>query len=108
MDQMTPTELKAQLENDDAPCVLDVREPWELEVARLENTIDIPMNQLPEKVNELRDQLGTRTLIVMCHSGVRSAMAIQFLHQQGFERVANLEGGIQGWSEQVDQTVPTY
>ncbi len=108
MDQLSPRELEARLSSDDAPCVLDVREPWELEVARLDQTIDIPMAQIAQKVEELRDQLVGRALIVMCHSGVRSAMAVQFLQQNGFERVFNLQGGIQAWSEQVDNTVPIY
>ncbi len=108
MEQLSPQELNQQLAGDEAPCVLDVREPWELDVARLEHTIDIPMAQIPQKVDELRDQLNGRALIVMCHSGVRSAMAVQFLQQNGFDRVFNLQGGIQAWSEQVDNTVPTY
>lgn len=108
MRELSPRELVVRLRCDNAPCVLDVREPWEQELARLDGTIDMPMAQVPDRLDELRDQLGSRDLIVMCHSGGRSSVIVQFLLQSGFERVFNLQGGIQAWSEQVDQTLPTY
>ena len=108
MDQLSPRQLAVRLRCDNAPCVLDVREPWEQELARLDQTIDMPMAQVPDRLDELRDQLDSRDLIVMCHHGGRSSVIVQFLQQNGFERVINLEGGIQAWAEQVDQTLPTY
>lgn len=108
MQELSPKQLVVRMRCENAPCVLDVREPWEQELARLDHTIDMPMTQVPDRLDELRDQLGGRDLIVMCHSGGRSSVIVQFLQQNGFERVFNLEGGIQAWAEQVDQTLPTY
>ncbi|MFK8031805.1 MAG: rhodanese-like domain-containing protein [Gammaproteobacteria bacterium] len=108
MNQITVVELSAMLSGGRPPLVLDVRESWELEVARLQNTLDIPMQQIPEHLDAIRDQLADRDLIVMCHSGGRSAMIVQFLAQNGFDKAFNLTGGIQAWSEQVDSTIPTY
>ncbi|MBX3468287.1 MAG: hypothetical protein KF878_15560 [Planctomycetes bacterium] len=103
---MTPTELQRALAQPEPPVVLDVRQPEELALARLEGVLHVPMGEIPGRVDDLpRD----RPLVVMCHHGVRSAHVVAFLRQaHGFEQVENLEGGIDAWSCDVDPGVPRY
>ena len=103
--EIRPTALKVLLESPQPPLVLDVREKWELEAARLPDTLDIPMAQIPQRLADLpRD----RDIVVMCHGGVRSLRVAQFLAQNGFSRVANLTGGIHAWASDVDPSIGTY
>lgn len=90
------------------PLVLDVREDWEREIAALPDTVDIPMNEIPGQLQALREQQGDRDLVVLCHSGQRSLLIARFLQQNGFERVINLSGGIDAWSQQIDESVHLY
>ncbi|MEO6872848.1 MAG: molybdopterin-synthase adenylyltransferase MoeB [Chthoniobacterales bacterium] len=88
------------------PCLLlDVREPYEYEVARIEGANLIPLGQLPARLGELE---RAQEIFVLCHSGVRSAHAAGFLRSVGFEKVANVAGGIDAWSAQIDPDVPRY
>lgn len=104
MERLTPEQARERLEGGDA-LLVDVREDMERELARLPGSIDIPLAQLPQQLDALpRNQ----ALILMCHHGVRSAMAADFLERHGFERVINLEGGIDAWSHQLDPSVPRY
>jgi rhodanese-related sulfurtransferase len=98
-------ELKARRDRGENPLVLDVREDWELQLARIPNVLHVPMNRLPERLAEFSREAET---IVMCHAGGRSMRVAQFLSNQGFTNVANLAGGISAWSEVVDATVPHY
>ena len=85
--------------------LLDVREAFEREVARIEPSVHIPMQEIPSRLGEIpRD----RAVVVYCHSGTRSAMVAGFLEQHGFRNVANLNGGIEAWSIEVDPDVPRY
>ncbi|NNF17890.1 MAG: hypothetical protein HKN70_14190 [Gammaproteobacteria bacterium] len=90
------------------PVLLDVREQWELQLAALDGAVNIPMALVPERLDELRDLQACADLVVMCHGGRRSETIARFLLQHDFEQVFNLDGGITGWSEQVDQTIPVY
>lgn len=103
---MTVTELRAALASGRDLVVLDVREPEELALAALPGVLHIPMQQLPQRVNELpRD----RDLAVLCHHGMRSNHVVAWLRElQGFQRVQNVEGGIDAWSSEVDPGVPRY
>jgi adenylyltransferase/sulfurtransferase len=105
IDHITPTELKARLDAGERPAILDVREGWELEIARLEAATHIPMNEIPERLQELDP---ARELIVMCRSGARSLRVAEYLAGQGFGRVANLSGGILAWGEDIDPTLRAY
>jgi len=103
--EISPADLKLQLDSPQPPLVLDVREKWELEAARLPGTLDIPMAEIPQRLGELpRD----RQIVVMCHGGTRSMKVANFLAQNGFEQVASLDGGIQAWADDVDPSVGTY
>ncbi len=102
---ITPRELKDRLDKGDKLFILDVREPWEYSMAKIEGSVLIPLGTLPQSL----DKLDRNTEIVAhCHHGMRSADAVGFLLQQGFTNVKNLVGGIDAWSIQVDSTVPRY
>ena len=101
---ITPRELKTRLEADDRPELLDVREPWEFALARIEGSRLIPLAELAERVSELDPLAET---VVICHHGARSAYVTRALTQAGFERVLNLEGGLDAYSL-VDASVSRY
>ncbi len=96
--------LKQRLDGGEDLLLLDVREPYEYKIANLQGLL-VPLGQLHEKVGELD---RSRQIVVYCHHGNRSAFAVQFLKNQGFERVLNLAGGIDQWSREVDPSVPRY
>jgi rhodanese-related sulfurtransferase len=98
-------ELKRLHDAGEAFTLLDVREDDELAVARLDFATHIPMATVPERLGELNKD---GDIVVMCHAGGRSARVAKFLREQGFTSVANLEGGIDAWSEEIDPAVPTY
>ncbi len=85
--------------------LLDVREDAELSLAAIDGAVHIPMGQIPARIGELDSE---QTIVVMCHSGGRSAQVATYLSQQGFASVFNLDGGIQAWSRSVDPTIPEY
>jgi rhodanese-related sulfurtransferase len=102
---ISPKELKKSLDNGDKLVLVDVREEWEYSLAKLDGSILIPLGTLPQSLGQLnRDS----EIIAICHHGMRSADATNFLLQQGFQKVKNLVGGIDAWSTQVDATVPRY
>lgn len=85
--------------------LLDVREPYEREIASIEPSLHIPMNDVPQRLAEIpRD----RQVVVYCHTGGRSMMVASYLMGEGFPSVANLSGGIDAWSRRVDPGVPRY
>ena len=92
-----------------APLLLDVREPWEFEIAAIRidglRTLHIPMNAIPDRLAEFD---ATQPVVCICHHGMRSAQVVAFLERQGFDAVYNLAGGIAAWSAQVDASVPGY
>ncbi len=106
VEELTAPEVARRLRGEGAPVLLlDVREPFEREFARIEPSIHIPMQEVPSRLGEIgRD----RQVVVYCHSGGRSAMVAGFLENHGFAGAANLVGGIDAWSRQVDPAVPRY
>ena len=102
---ITPKELKERIDKGDTMFLLDVREPWEYAMAKIEGAVLIPLGTLPQSLETLD---RNAEIIAHCHHGMRSADAVQFLLQQGFSTVKNLVGGIDAWSVQVDPSVPRY
>lgn len=102
---ITVKELKARLDKGDKLVLLDVREPWENAIAKLDNSLLIPLGTLPQSLSQLD---ANAEIIAYCHHGMRSGDATGFLLQQGFSNVKNLIGGIDAWSLQVDGTIPRY
>lgn len=87
------------------PVLLDVREPWEVEIACLEGSLQIPMQQVPGRLDDIpRD----RPVVCVCHHGVRSLHVAHYLARQGFEDLFNLAGGIDAWAREIDPSCPTY
>ena len=85
--------------------LVDVREPWEIEICALPDSRLLPMGQVPERLDELpRDQV----LVVLCHHGMRSRQVTGWLRAQGFDKAVNLAGGIDAWARVVDRSVPVY
>jgi rhodanese-related sulfurtransferase len=97
--------LRERLDAGEALTVLDVREPEEIAIARFGGALEIPMQDIPARVDELDP---SAEIVVVCHHGVRSAHVAMFLVDQGFSRVVNLTGGIDAWSLEVDRSVPRY
>lgn len=102
--EITVEELKIKIERKDDFLLLDVREPHENEIARIPGSTLIPLGDLPRRCGELDK---SKTLVVHCKSGGRSARAVQFLRDQGYDAV-NVAGGIKAWSELIDPRVPRY
>lgn len=103
--EIGPQELKRRLDSGQTLQVLDVREPWECAIACLPGSINIPLSDIPRRLREL--DIASE-LIVMCKVGGRSRRAAEFLLAQGFERVANLAGGIDAWTREIDPGLPSY
>jgi sulfur-carrier protein adenylyltransferase/sulfurtransferase len=97
-------ELKRRLDAGEDIFVLDVREPHEYQICNLGGYL-IPLGDLPKRIHELD---SSREIVVHCKSGGRSAKAVDFLHQSGFKRAANLTGGILAWAEKIDPSIPKY
>jgi len=85
--------------------LLDVREPWERETARIEPSIHIPMGDIPARVQDIDPD---DHIIVYCHHGVRSMNVTAWLRQQGFDKAQSMTGGIDRWSRFIDPKVPLY
>jgi adenylyltransferase/sulfurtransferase len=97
--------LKQRRNAGERPVLVDVRTPQEWQICRIEGATLIPLQELPSRLGELDRR---SEIVVYCHVGVRSAMAVEFLRGNGFERARNLEGGIDAWSVHVDPSTPRY
>lgn len=84
--------------------LLDVREPWETEICRIDGSLLIPMRSLPQRLQELP---AGEPVAVICHSGMRSLMVAQWLAQQGYDAVS-VAGGIDRWAAEVDAEMRRY
>lgn len=90
--------------------LLDVREPWEFDTARIERSVNIPMSTLVARIDEVRalQPSPDAPVVVICHHGIRSMQCARYLAGQGMERLINLTGGIDAWSTHIDPAVPSY
>ena len=104
--EIATEELKSLRDAASNVTVLDVREPWEVEVAKIADSKHIPMGDIPARFSQELDPEDH--IIVVCHHGVRSMNVTAWLRQQGFEKVQSLRGGIDRWSREVDPKVPIY
>jgi adenylyltransferase/sulfurtransferase len=102
---ITANELQDYLHNNKKLRLLDVREPHELEISKIEGASVIPLGQLASRLSELD---SAEEMVVFCKSGTRSARALELLVSAGSRRVKNLQGGINSWATTVDQTLPIY
>ena len=104
--EITAEEVRTKLDAGEKFLLLDVREPWEFEAARIEGAKLMPMGDVPSRAHQELDP--DENIVVMCHHGVRSMNVTAWLRQQGFENVQSMRGGIDAWSRQVDEKVPVY
>lgn len=102
---ITAVQLADKLEHGDQLRLLDVREPHELEISRLDGATVVPLGQLATRLSELD---SAEEMVVVCKSGTRSARALELLVSAGFRKVKNLKGGINAWSEEIDPSLPIY
>ncbi|MFA5921722.1 MAG: rhodanese-like domain-containing protein [Methylococcaceae bacterium] len=103
--QLSATELKNKIQQEETLFLLDVREPHEFQYAHIANSILIPLNQIPNRLGELDPQ---QEIVVICHHGMRSQQAANYLVQSGYKKIANLTGGIDAWSCTCDSSIPRY
>lgn len=93
----------------DAPLLLDVREPWEFDYCHIDGSVLIPMGELAYELDNLAEQVGyDREIIMICHHGIRSRQMGYYMEQAGFTHIINLDGGVEQWAEDVDQTMKRY
>jgi len=111
MREFSALQLKAYLDNcqlepdSSQPLLLDVRQPWEVDVCKIENSVFIPMAQIPSRIDSLAPDQET---VVICHHGIRSRSVGRYLEQNGFNNVINLSGGVAQWAKTVDSQMLTY
>ncbi|MFN2515945.1 MAG: rhodanese-like domain-containing protein [Pyrinomonadaceae bacterium] len=106
MPEITATELKQRLDNGEDIQIVDVREQNEVAVAKLPNSVHIPLAQVVNRMSEIDPE---RETVVHCKMGGRSAKAIEALKRSGFAgNLLNLKGGITAWSNEIDPSVPKY
>ncbi|HEV7904610.1 MAG TPA: rhodanese-like domain-containing protein [Pyrinomonadaceae bacterium] len=102
---ITPAEFVERKSRGERVRLIDVREPEEFELARVEGAELLPLSRFQEWAGALD---ASEEIVVMCHHGIRSAHVCAHLAAQGFTHVANLAGGIERWSQEVDRNVPRY
>ena len=107
MRQLTPAALKAWLDDPgrERPILLDVREPWEVQICRLPDSLHVPMRELPARAAEIDAE---RPVVAICHHGSRSMQVALFLEKNGYKDIHNLQGGVDAWSRTVDPSMPVY
>ena len=105
IEELSPTEYRQRRDAGELWQLLDVRESWEIAISRIEEAVHIPMREVPARAGELD---RAKPVAVMCHSGVRSAAVARYLVESGFEPVANIAGGIDAWSLEVDAAIARY
>ena len=107
MKQISAPELSAWLADAsrEKPVLLDVREPWEFERARIEGAQLVPMREIAGRLEEID---RTKPVVAICHHGGRSMQVALFLEKAGYNNVHNLVGGVDAWSRTVDSAVPVY
>ena len=105
--QISPRELDAWRRDASrpAPLLVDVREPWEHAICRIDGSALVPLSTVPARIAELPKD---RDLVFVCHHGNRSQRAAAWLEQQGYARLFNLQGGVEGWATDVDPAMARY
>lgn len=103
--QIDVLDLAELLQTADAPFLLDVREPWEVEICALPGAVNLPMGEVQARLGELPLD---RPIVVICHHGMRSLQVTHFLRARGFEAAQNLAGGVDSWAQRIDFAMPRY
>lgn len=104
--EISPEQVQALKKSGAAFTLLDVREAWEFETAKIEGAKLIPMGDVPARAHQDLDP--DEHIVVFCHHGMRSLTVVNWLRQQGFEKAQSMRGGIDGWARTVDPKVSLY
>lgn len=102
--EISVSDLNAALNSSDDPVLLDVREPWEFAMCRIQGSVNVPMQSIPMESNNLDK---SKHYIAICHHGSRSLQVTQYLAAQGFD-ISNLAGGVDAWASDIDPAMPRY
>jgi len=105
MQTILPEELKKRLDAGDKPILLDVREPWEFSICKIEGSVNISMSETEKLINELN---ANDEIVAICHHGVRSFQVCNYLEDNGFTKVLNLDNGIDSWAKTIDTDMAQY
>jgi rhodanese-related sulfurtransferase len=105
--EIRPEDLAQRLQRGERVCLLDVRQEWEHQAARLPGDLLIPLHELPARLDEVQPEPG-QLVVAYCHHGVRSLSAAAILRNAGFATALSLAGGIDLWSQLIDPSVPRY
>lgn len=106
--EVSPQEVKRRIDSGEKLHLIDVREPEEFALTRIEGGDLIPMRSVPAELQKLEAKADEGALIVFCHHGVRSLNVVHWLREQGVEACQSMTGGIEAWSLMVDPSVPRY
>lgn len=106
--ETTANDVKRRLDAGEVLQLIDVREPFEHQIARIANSELIPMNTIPAALQQIEQKSDGGVLIVFCHHGMRSLSVVNWLRQQGVTDCQSMSGGIERWSTDVDSSVPRY
>lgn len=105
MQTILPEELKKRLDAGEKPILLDVREPWEFSICKIEGSVNISMSEPEKLINKLN---ANDEIIAICHHGMRSFQVCNYLENNGFNKVLNLDGGIDSWAKTIDTDIAQY
>src|SRR5437588_6611255 len=106
--ELSPQEVQSRVANGDRLVWIDVREPEEFAISRIEGAQLLPMQSVPAEVQRLERLADDATLVLLCHHGVRSLQVASWLRQQGLDNCFSLAGGIDRWSREIDPSVARY
>ena len=106
--ESSPRDIQRRIDAGEPIVLIDVREPEEFAITRIEGATLIPMRNIPANLQQLEAKSDESTLIVFCHHGVRSLNVVHWLREQGVSTCQSMAGGIDAWSALVDQSVPRY
>lgn len=106
--EVTPLEIKQRLASGELLRLIDVREPAEFAIAKIQGAQLIPMGSVPAELQRLEAAADSSALIVFCHHGMRSLQVVNWLRQNGVDNCQSMAGGIELWSTSVDSAVPRY
>jgi rhodanese-related sulfurtransferase len=106
--ELSPQEVQSRLSRGDRLVFIDVREPEEFAVTRIDGAELVPMQSLPAEIQRLKRLADDAGLVILCHHGMRSLQIASWLRQQDIENCSSLAGGIDRWSREIDPTVPRY
>ena len=105
MQTILPEELKKRLDAGEKPILLDVREPWEFSICKIEGSVNISMSEPEKLINKLN---ANDEIIAICHHGMRSFQVCNYLENNGFNNTLNLDGGIDSWAKTIDTDMAQY